>query len=391
MRQMAILLALLFLLACPLTLASDAARMTLPSGMNSPLTIRYPELAQAPAPDLIGEGLRATYEMVAASPEVVTGRGDVAYTKGDYGAGLVQIDVVALEDGQAATWTVSYAPDPVSGGLKKVNFYGSVNPAGCGDFWCNPDVLAAIPDRAGDDLNVDRGSYDLDGREYDVIRFYSRSQGITLGMIYDLDTGILLHHTADFTSNLPTEEGGMITRGQNAIMKLKNLRQVTIPWNDGGSLPSWAAPGRSLYFQGQHSFWLPQLPDVAPTVSPLSVQIDIQAAHDRFFEGRQQTHTQEAVQPPYVPLVSGLSQLMGIWVPEEALSLPEGTVDSDPDTGMVVSILSSGPDGLVMQQTNSVNYKLTAAYDASGRVVQTVTESYTGTATGQRDELQLVE
>lgn len=391
MRQMAILVALLFLLVYPLTLASDAARMTLPSGMNSPLTIRYPELAQAPAPALIGEGLRATYEMVAGSPEVVAGRGDVAYTKGDYGAGLVQIDVVALEGSQASTWTVSYAPDPVSGGLKKVNFYGSVNPVGCGDFWCNPDVLAAIPDRAGDDLNVDRGKYDLDGQEYDVIRFYSRSQGITLGMIYDLDTGILLHHTADFTSNLPTEEGGMITRGQNAIMRLKNLRQVTIPWNDGGSLPSWAAPGSSLYFQGQHSFWLPQLPDVAPTASPLSVQIDIQAAHDRFMEGRQQTRTQEAVPPPYVPLVSGISQLMGIWVPEEALSLPEGTVDSDPDTGMVVSILQSGPDGLVMQQTNSVNYKLTAAYDARGRVVQTVTESYTGTATGQRDELQLVE
>jgi hypothetical protein len=102
MRQMAILVALLFLLACPLTLASDAGRMTLPSGMNSPLTIRYPELAQAPAPALIGEGLRATYEMVAGSPEVIQGRGDLAYTKGDYGAGLVQIDVVALEDGQAA-------------------------------------------------------------------------------------------------------------------------------------------------------------------------------------------------------------------------------------------------------------------------------------------------
>jgi len=391
MRQMAILIALLFLLACPLTLASDAARMTLPSGMNSPLTIRYPELAQAPAPALIGEGLRATYEMVAGSPEVVSGRGDVAYTKGDYGAGLVQIDVVALEDGQAATWTVSYAPDATTGAMKKVNFYGAVNPSGCGDFWCNPAVLAAIPDRAGDDLNVDRGKYDLDGREYDVIRFYSRSQGITLGMIYDLDTGILLHQTADYTSNLPTEEGGMITRGQNAIMKLKNLRQVAIPWNDGGSLPSWAGAGSSLYFQGQHSFWLPQLPDVPPTASPLRVQIDIQAVHERFMEGRQQTRTQDAVQPPYVPLVSGLSQLMGIWVPEEALSLPEGTVDSDPDTGMVVSILSSGPDGLVMQETNGVNYKLTAAYDARGRVVQTVTESYTGTATGQRDELQLVE
>ena len=77
-------------------LTSDAAGTTLSCGMNSPLTIRYPELAQAPAPSLIGEGLRATYEMVAGSPEVVSGRGDVAYSKGDYGAGLVQIDVVAL-------------------------------------------------------------------------------------------------------------------------------------------------------------------------------------------------------------------------------------------------------------------------------------------------------
>jgi hypothetical protein len=82
---------------------------------------------------------------------------------------------------------------------------------------------------------------------------------------------------------------------------------------------------------------------------------------------------------------------MGICVPAEALSLSEGIVDSDPDTGMVVSVLQSGPDGLVMQETNNVNYKLTAAYDARGRVVQTVSESYTGTATGQKDELQLVE
>jgi hypothetical protein len=28
-----------------------------------------------------------------------------------------------------------------------------------------------------------------------------------MGMIYDLDTGILLYHTADFTSRLPDERG----------------------------------------------------------------------------------------------------------------------------------------------------------------------------------------
>lgn len=155
MRHMALLVVLavlvvpLLLLASPLTLASDAARMTLPSGMSNPLTIRYPELAQAPSPPLIVEGLRATYEIVAGSPDVVAGKGDVAYSKGEYGAGLVQIDILALEDDQAATRTVSFAPDAITGGMKKINIYGSVNAAGCGDFWCNPSLLAAIPNRAG--------------------------------------------------------------------------------------------------------------------------------------------------------------------------------------------------------------------------------------------------
>ena len=103
------------------------------------------------------------------------------------------------------------------------------------------------------------------------------------------------------------------------------------------------------------------------------------------------TGTQEAVQPAYVPMVSSISQLMGFWVPKEAMSLRPAIIDSDPDTGMVVSILESSPDGLIMQETNNINYKFIAAYDASGRVVQTVIESYAGTATGQRDELQLVE
>jgi hypothetical protein len=37
-----------------------------------------------------------------------------------------------------------------------------------------------------------------------------------------------------------------------------------------------------------------------------------------------------------------------------------------------------------------VNYRLTAIYDASGKLVQTSTETYSGTAAAQRDDLQLV-
>jgi hypothetical protein len=380
----------LMLAVCQPSLSSDAAVNTLPSGMNNPLPLRYPELTNAPAPASIKEGLRATYEMVASSPDTTEG-GGLVLESGSSGAGLAQVDVVALEDGTAATWTTAFAPDPTTGAMKKVNFYGSVNPVGCGDFWCNPAVLRQIPERADDDLTVDRGTYDLNGQQYNVIRFYYRSpQGITLGMIYDLDTGIMLHHTADFSSSFATYEGGLTTRGQNAILRLKNLRQVNIPWEDG-SIPSWAVPGVVMDFQGQHAFWMPQLPYVAPTVSALRVQLAVQAVHKRYVEGRQQAYTQEPIQPAYIPIVSGVAQLMGFFVPKEALSSRPGVIDSDPDTGIVVSVLQSGPEGVLMEETNNVNYKLIAMYDASGKVVQTSKESYSGTATGERDDLQLME
>jgi hypothetical protein len=391
MKKKSMFLLLLLVILCQVSLASDAARMTLPSGMNNPMTLRYPELANAPAPELAKEGLRATYEEFTGSGREETWE-QRTYVSGDSpGVGLVQVDIVALERGKAATWTSTYAPDPTNGAMKIINSYGSVNPAGCGDFWCNPEILRNIPDRVGDDLTVNRGTYDLGGQQYDVIRFYYTSpQGIVLAMIYDLDSGIMLHHTADVSSSFAAEEGKTVTRKQNGIFRLRNLRQVNIPWKEG-SVPSWVVPEQVLSYQGQHAFWLPQLPDVAPSLSALSTQLAIQNVHDRFAEGRQQTYTQEAIQPAYVPIVSGLAQLMGFWVPTEALSLSPGLVDSDPDTGMKVSVIQSGPDGVTMEKTNDVNYKLLALYDANGKLVQTVTETYSGTALGQRDELQLVE
>lgn len=390
MKKRATLLILFILVICQPSLASDALKMTLPSGMNNPLTLRYSELANAPAPALVKEGLRATYEEFTGPGREATTESWTHVSGDSPGAGLVQVDVVAMEDGKAATWTSTYAPDPTNGAMKTINTYGSVSPVGCGDFWCNPAVLRDIPDIAGEDLVVSRGTYDLNGQQFNVIRFYvTSSQGFVLGMIYDLDTGILLHHTADFASSFAPEDGVTVTRKQSGILTLLNLRQVNIPWTEGG-VPSWAVPGGVLSYQGQHAFWLPQLPDVAPTLSALGSQLAIQDVHERFAEGRQQTYTQDAIQPAYVPMVSGVAQLMGFWVPEEALSLSPGLVDSDPDTGMKVSLIQSSSDGVVMQKTNDVNYRLTALYDSSGKLVQTSTETYSGTAAAQRDDLQLV-
>ena len=96
MKKKATLMVLLLLVFCQVALASDAAKLTLPSGTNNPMAIRYPELANAPAPALVEEGLRATYEEYTGSGrEETTERG--THTSGESpGGGLVQVDVVAL-------------------------------------------------------------------------------------------------------------------------------------------------------------------------------------------------------------------------------------------------------------------------------------------------------
>jgi len=56
---------------------------------------------------------------------------------------------------------------------------------------------------------------------------------------------------------------------------------------------------------------------------------------------------------------------------------------------MKVSVIQSGSEGVIMEKTNDVNYKLLALYDASGKLVQTSLETYSGTSAAQRDDLQL--
>ncbi len=95
MKKKAACIVFLLLLVCQATQASDAAKMTLPSGMINPMTIRYPELANAPAPVLVKEGMRATYvEYTGSGSETMTEYG--VHTSGDSpGVGLVQVDVVS--------------------------------------------------------------------------------------------------------------------------------------------------------------------------------------------------------------------------------------------------------------------------------------------------------
>jgi len=161
--------------------------------------------------------------------------------------------------------------------------------------------------------------------------------------------------------------GASATHG---MYELRNLRQVNIPWKDG-DVPSWLVPGSALYYQGQTAI---QVQGASPTASPISVQVSVLGAQKRYAEVRIDTYTQDGVPAPYINTVSGIAQLLGNWIPTAAIALSPGEIDSDPDTGMVTSLLQSDDNGVVFEKTNQVDFRGLYHYDKSGRLLEMYNE-----------------
>ncbi|NYT01713.1 MAG: hypothetical protein GKC10_03005 [Methanosarcinales archaeon] len=53
-----------------------------------------------------------------------------------------------------------------------------------------------------------------------------------------------------------------------------------------------------------------------------------------------------------------------------APSTAEGVIDSDPDTGMVSKVVQSGPEGIVLEKSNQVDFVERFTYDRTGKLVQ---------------------
>jgi hypothetical protein len=348
---------------------SAFAASTLPSGIENPLTIRYPELALAPAPEWLEEGTRATYYVLSGTSDSQRDE-NREYGTGSSGYGLSQTDVVALEHGKAATFIQSYAPD-VQGAFRPLVGIGSVDVPGCGDFWCNPDVLRNIPERASNDLTVQKIPLTLSNKVYDTIRFDFK---------------------VDYSSyNL--NDNYLARSGNHASYEIHNLRNVQIPWIDG-QVPSWLATGDTLSYQGQK---VVQVQGAQPYSFVLSVQGRAAFVHNRFAEMQLSVYSQDAATPSDTAIVSGIGQLLGFWIPKDAMTdLRPGIVDWDPDTKMQVSIVQSDDRGAIFEKTNQQDYRAQFAYDASGKLVQMVTEynpdvmTTTGFGSVRTESLQLV-
>lgn len=75
---------------------------------------------------------------------------------------------------------------------------------------------------------------------------------------------------------------------------------------------------------------------------------------------------------------------MGFWLPDAALAIDDGgNVDSDPDTGMMITVIQNDQNGVVFEETNGQDYRRLLTYDkATGKLVTSYEEQLTEAMTG---------
>ncbi|MFH0967262.1 MAG: hypothetical protein V1862_06225 [Methanobacteriota archaeon] len=370
-----------------LIVATVTAAPLLPSGFESPLTILYPELNQVSAPSWLEEGIRASYTSnVALYTKYEDQFGNsVDGESAKVGNGITQIDLVGLSDGIAATTNTIYTEMPPYNNYKLLMSNGGISPDGYGPFWCNPEILATIPDTSTNFLVIQHLPYTIDGEQYATIRFdcLYGDQKNALAMVYDLESGLLLYHTIN-TGTEQIQKGYVdttVTSGNSGYYQLKNLRKVIIPWANG-SIPSFIRSGSMQQFAGQKEITV-QGAVGAPMAFGRQNILTFGEVSNRFVICQLDVINQDVTtSTDTINTVSGISQLAGLFIPPEAAGLGTGTVDTDPDTGVQVSITRNDATGIVLTKTNNADQQSSYWYDPSGKLLQTMTESVTSTTGG---------
>ena len=278
----------------------------------------FPALRRLPAPDWVGEGLRATYYVQTA---LVGGDPDVT---GSSGAVLLQYDLVALDRRNALFSTTMYLENG-AGGMTPNLVVGSRTIPAAGEYYLNPAVLVGAEAVANDELTVLSMPTTIGDQEYQAKRFQYETAKATHVWMYDEVTGILLFYRHE----IDTADGQQLTD-----MTLVGARALAIPWLDGDA-PEWATRGWSFRMEGS----LETAVAGASAVSiPQSVEGRIMRAGARWTEYSVDSGA-GSLNAASLVRASGGSQLKdALWLPAEALTIRSRrrVLDTDPVTGAEV-------------------------------------------------------
>jgi hypothetical protein len=217
---------------------------------------------------------------------------------------------------------------------------GSITPASCGDFWCNPGIFSKALGLAGGSLTIVPFSLKVFGQSYQGIRFEYNDATARYVSVYDKATGLLLY----YQQAIPSSDGKYM---QLAIIELRHVRKVQIPWQSS-SAPSWLQGRYKVTYEGQDQLAIPGTPS---GTLPVSVQIHVTSIEHKAVLARLIKYLQGAFNSA-TTVVSGPSQLTdALWLPADAIaSLKVGLIDQDPITGIDTSVAYNGEDGVAIQQ-----------------------------------------
>ena len=330
--------------------------------------ILFPELAKAPGPAWLREGARATYRLESASIA------QAEDAEGSAGAGLIQYDLVALNNVDAVSsarmWldsadgSGSYVPSAV---------IASLGIPGVGDYWISPQVLKRAEDVANDELAVMRMTTRIGGKSFKVVRFQYQTDGAEYVWMFEEGTGLLV----SYRHAIGKEDD---THRQLSSLSLIGKRQLRLPWRNGKK-PAWVKAGSRLSYEGKYSV---VVGDAPPT--SLSYAVQSRAKQVGASWGLYQITTQLAGRTNAgADRLTGSMQLFdALWLPAEAVkalgNLNGTTLDRDPATGVELDVSREQSGEITLTEVGPL-HETTLTYDRQGRLIRSSQQVRVGLAT----------
>ena len=303
------------------------------------------------------------------------------------GHGVTQVDVLSVGETVTALKVGSWLYSSYTGPLLPIGSAASICPVAGGDWYIHPAALAEIPDQLGDELQILRMPYTIEGVTYDAVRVQQVSDRATFARVYDLADGKLLA-----TFNAVASKDGRSTVFAHALFI--GVRQMDLPWL-GQDLPGWLTGATTVTYAGAKSY------EAILAGSVLTADVSVRMTMDDVAPAYY-TYVQDST--AYVPgfpsqssrleLIGGIGEPAGLALPPAALaSLRAGqTIDSDPVTGITTEVLEagtgSGRDVVVIRLSNQA-YTADSVYDVGSGALLRFSETKRAAETNEYLELTL--
>jgi len=257
-------------------------------------------------PSWTKEGVRLTFRMSASTPNAA-GSGLVSAS-----SGLTQIDIVSVAGGKVGynlntLMEVTASPFGGRSGWYPHSQIGFVVPAGYGEYWVHPTVLAQAAQlhEQGKTWQVTRGSQRLAGENRKTIGFVATDDKSRHSYIFDSDQGLLLtlassQRTGATASFLPT-----------LTIELLGVRTRTLPWLQGRP-PAWALDAKRFVYKGS---MVTSFSGGYQNESEVEIQFDVDAAGPNYISGLLSSTFGGVKSDSSPKRLSAASATGGVWIP----------------------------------------------------------------------------